>query len=66
MLDILREYMVFLAPVVAIQLILMIVALVSVLKADSFKRGNKVMWIIIVIAINIIGPIIYFAFGRGE
>ena len=60
------DYLPILLPVILIQLILMVTALVHVLRHPNYRFGNKVVWIVIVVFIQIIGPIIYFAFGRGE
>lgn len=64
--EMLMEYLPFLIPLVIAQLALAITALVHVLKHPHYRFGNKTMWVLIVIFINIIGPIIYFVFGRGE
>jgi FtsH-binding integral membrane protein len=52
-----------LIPVILIQLGLMIFALVDILKKKA-ARGNFVVWIIVIVVVNIFGPIAYFAFGR--
>jgi hypothetical protein len=44
----------------------MIVALVHVLRHDKYRFGNRIMWVLIVVFVNIIGPVAYFVFGRGE
>lgn len=62
----LKEYLPFLLPLIIFQLILAITALVHVLKNPKYRFGNKTMWIFIVLFIQIIGPVIYFALGRGE
>ncbi len=64
--DILMEYLPFLIPVIIIELALAITALVHVLKHPVYRFGNKVMWIVIVLIVQIIGPVVYFVFGRGE
>ena len=64
--ELLREYWIFLLPIVIAVLALSITALVHVLKHPHYRFGNKVMWILIVLLIQIIGPIAYFVFGRGE
>lgn len=51
------------APFIIIQGILIIVALVDWSRVDRFN-GPKWMWFFIIIFINIIGPILYFIFGR--
>lgn len=55
-----------LIPVIIVQLILMITALIHVLKHPHYRMGNKVIWILIVLFIQIVGPVVYFAVGRGE
>lgn len=60
------SYLIYLIPLFIIQVVLMIIALISVIKQEKFKIGNKVMWIIIVACINIIGPVIYLLVGRTE
>ncbi|PKR76949.1 transcriptional regulator [Halalkalibacillus sediminis] len=52
-----------LIPVVILQLVLAIVALVNLIKSDSVN-GPKWVWALIILLINVIGPIIYFIFGR--
>lgn len=53
-------------PIIILELALMITALIHVLRHPHYRFGNKVLWIIIVVFIQIIGPIVYFAFGRGD
>lgn len=60
------QYLPFLIPVVLIELALMLTALFHVLKHPHYRFGNKPMWIVIVVLFQIIGPVVYFAFGRGE
>lgn len=60
------EYLPFIIPILIIELVLAITALVHVLKHPNYRFGNKIIWIFIVLLIQIIGPIVYFIFGRGE
>ncbi len=60
------EYLPFLIPIFLIELILMVTALVHVLRNKRFRFGNRILWIIIVVFIQILGPIFYFTVGRGE
>jgi hypothetical protein len=64
--DILIKYLPLLIPLFAVQIILAVVALVHVLRHPRYRFGNKIMWILIVLLVNMIGPILYFVFGRGE
>lgn len=64
--NVFSEYWMFLVPIIVLQLILQITALVHILKHPNYRWGNKVIWIFIVLLFQMIGPIIYFAFGKGE
>lgn len=60
------EYLPFLIPLLIIECILAITALVHVLRHPNYKFGNKVIWILVVLLLQIVGPIFYFIFGRGD
>lgn len=55
-----------LLPVIILEFILAITALIHVIKHPNYRFRNKAIWIIVVLFIQIIGPIFYFIFGRGE
>jgi len=55
-----------LLPLIILQLALMIFALVDLSRRKKVARGNKLLWAIIIIFINTIGPILYFVLGRKE
>jgi len=60
-----RELLPFLIPLIILQLGLTIASLVHVLRSTSYRRGNRLMWVLISF-ITIIGPVIYFTLGRSE
>jgi hypothetical protein len=60
------EYLPFLIPVVIAELAMAVTALVHVLKHPHYRFGNQVAWILVVLLIQIIGPVLYFVAGRGE
>jgi hypothetical protein len=64
--ELIMQYLPFFIPIFILQIVLMVVALIHVLRHDHYKHGNRVLWIIVVIVVNIIGPIVYFAFGRSD
>ena len=56
----------FLIPVFILELALLIIALVDIIKREHVTGDNKVIWILVIVLINIIGPIVYLVFGRKE
>lgn len=65
MLDSIREYLPLLIPLVILQLILMIAALIDLARREQ-TRGPKWVWVLVIVFVNLIGPIIYFVAGRQE
>ena len=64
--DIFKEYWPFLIPLVIAELGLAAAALVHVCRHPHYRFGNKTMWILVVLIVQIAGPIVYFVFGRGD
>lgn len=54
-----------LIPIIIIQLILMIVALIDWIKNEN-TNGPRWLWLLIILLVNFFGPIAYFIFGRKE
>jgi len=62
-----EQIIALLAPIILIQVGLMIAALIDLERNERRVRGgNKVVWALVIVLINVIGPIIYFAAGREE
>lgn len=59
-------YLPFLIPLFIIQLALAVTALVHVVRHPRYRFGNMPVWIVVVLFIQIIGPVVYFIFGKGE
>lgn len=51
------------APLIVVQIVLMIVALIDLVRVYA-TNGPKWVWAIVIVLVNIIGPIVYFIFGR--
>ena len=60
------KYLPVLLPVIVIELTLAIFSFIHVLRHPHYKFGNKIIWSLVVLFIQFIGPVIYFIFGRGE
>ncbi|MCL2197541.1 MAG: PLD nuclease N-terminal domain-containing protein [Defluviitaleaceae bacterium] len=62
----LQTLLLILAPIVIIQLGLMIAALVHIFRHDNYKTGSRLIWVIVVLCLNLIGPILYFVIGKED
>ena len=60
------EFLPFIIQLAIAEFALAITALVHVLRHPNYKFGNKAIWIVIVLFVQIIGPVVYFALGRGD
>ena len=56
----------FLIPLIIVELALLVFALVDLMKRSHMSQNTRIVWILVIIFINIIGPIVYFIFGRKE
>ena len=63
--EVLKQYIPYLIPVLIIQLVLIVVALIDLVKREH-TRGPKWIWALVILLVNLIGPIIYFVVGRKE
>jgi len=62
--DILQEInWAIIAPIFIIQFILLIIAVIDLVRIEK-TNGPKWLWAIIIIFVNLIGPILYFVVGR--
>ncbi|HAL16816.1 MAG TPA: transcriptional regulator [Anaerolineaceae bacterium] len=61
----LKPFIPYLIPVIIIQLGLMVFALVDLVRRERTK-GPKWMWALIIVAVNIIGPVVYLLAGKDE
>ncbi|MFZ6028762.1 MAG: PLD nuclease N-terminal domain-containing protein [Chloroflexota bacterium] len=59
------EYLPMLVPLLIIQLILLVVALYDLVRREK-TRGPKWVWALVILFVNMIGPIIYFVIGRED
>lgn len=60
------EYLPFIIPLAIIEIVLAVTAIIHVLRHPNYRFGNKMIWIIVVLVFEFIGPIIYFSIGRGD
>lgn len=51
-------------PLLLIQVGLIVWALVDLTKRERVKGGSKVVWVLVILIFEFIGPILYLAWGR--
>ena len=64
--NLLIEYLPFIVPLVLLQIGLAIFSAVHVVRHPQYKFGNRMIWLLVVLLIQWIGPLVYFVFGRGD
>ncbi len=55
-----------LTPIILIELGLAVAAMIDLVRRAKVTGGNKILWGAIILFVSIIGPIVYFIFGRKE
>ena len=62
-----EQVIALLLPLIVIQLGLIIAALYDLEKEERRVRGgSKLVWVLVIVFINVIGPIVYFTAGRQD
>ena len=61
------EFLPFLIPLVIVQFALLGYTLYHILTHKTYKRGSRVLWLIVVLVLmNYVGPILYFVLGKED
>lgn len=55
-----------LIPLLLAQVGLIVWALTDLARRDGVKGGSKVLWVIVILLFEFLGPILYLAWGREE
>lgn len=62
-----KEILPLLIPLVIMQFLLLAVTLRHILTHENYKRGNRMLWLLVtVIGMEFIGPILYFLLGKED
>lgn len=63
----LKEFLPFIIPLVIVQFTLLGYTIYHILTHDHYKRGNRIIWMIVaIVGMQFIGPILYFILGKEE
>lgn len=62
-----NEMLPIIIPLVVVELVLLIVTIRHILTHNTYKRGNRAIWLIVaIVGMEFIGPILYFVFGKED
>jgi hypothetical protein len=64
--DSINELLSLLAPVILVQLGLLALALRDLIGRERVRLVSKPVWALVIVLVNILGPIVYFAVGRED
>ncbi|MGX7328463.1 PLD nuclease N-terminal domain-containing protein [Enterococcus bulliens] len=53
-------------PLIILELGLMISAVISIFKHTRYRLLNRWLWLVIVVCLQLVGPLLYFLFGKEE
>jgi hypothetical protein len=56
----------YLVPVIVLEFALLAFALVDLSRRKHVTGGNKLIWVLVAVCLQIVGPIAYLVFGRKE
>jgi hypothetical protein len=61
------EFLPFFIPLVIVEFGLLAYTLYHILTHKTYKRGNRIIWLVITIVfMNFVGPILYFLLGKED
>ncbi len=62
-----KEMLPFLIPVIIAEIVLLAYTLRHVLTHENYKRGNRMLWVIVcIVGREFIGPMLYFLLGKED
>lgn len=62
-----KEVLPFLIPLVIVEFALLFYTLHHILTHRTYRRGNRVLWLIVaIVGMEFIGPILYFVLGKED
>lgn len=61
--EFLLDNIALIAPLLIVQFILVVIAIIDWIKVEK-TNGPKWFWLLIILFISMVGPIVYFIFGR--
>lgn len=64
--EILVELLPLIIPLLLVQVFLVVYALIALKKTKNVRGDSRLLWILIIIFVNLFGPILFLTYGRLE
>ena len=62
-----QELLPFIIPLVIVEFVLLIYTVHHIFTHQTYKRGNRILWMIVaIVGMEFIGPILYFLLGKED
>ena len=62
-----KEVLPFLIPLVIAELALLVYTIRHILTHNTYRRGNRMLWLIIaIVGMEFVGPVLYFLLGKED
>lgn len=62
-----NEILPFIIPLAIAEIVLLVVTIHHILTHDTYKRGNRILWLVVaIVGMEFIGPILYFTLGKED
>lgn len=63
--EVINDNLPLLIPLIIVQFGLLIYVIRHILIHNSYKRGNRTLWLVVsIVLMNFVGPILYLIFGK--
>ena len=62
-----NDFLPFIIPLVIVEFILLAYVLYHIFTHDTYKRGNRVLWVMVcIVGMEFIGPVLYLILGKED
>ena len=62
-----KEVLPFLVPLIIAELALLVYTIRHILTHDTYRRGNRMLWLVIaIVGMEFVGPVLYFLLGKED
>ena len=59
-----KDALPYLIPLLIVEIALLFIAIIDLDRREHVTGNNKLVWVFVIVLVGIIGPVIYFVFGR--